>query len=268
MRTFVLTFILSALISNLVQTTDQDRVRAYRRANEHRILSEYLDLLAIPNVASDTPNIRRNAAFILDMLKRRGLQPRLLETSDAKVPPAVYAEWNVSGAKRTVLFYAHYDGQPTDPRQWSGSLPWAPVVRSASLEAGGKNLPVPREGEPIDPEWRLYARSSSDDKACVMAILAAFDALRANNLSPTSNVKFFFEGEEEAGSPHLGEIIERFKALLAADVWLMCDGPVHQSGRKQVVFGARGDVNVDITVYGALRPCTAAIMGTGLPIRL
>jgi len=266
MRTFLVLLILfSCLNSGLTIDSDQDRVRAYRRTNEHRILSEYLSLLAIPNVASDTPNIRKNAAFIAEMMKRRGLEAALLETGDTKTPPAVYAEWKVAGAKRTLLLYAHYDGQPTDPKQWTGSSPWQPVIRSAALESGGTIVATPTSGQDINSEWRIYARSASDDKACVMAILAAVDALKANQLVPTSNLKFLFEGEEEAGSPHLGQIIERHRNLLNADVWLMCDGPVHQSGVKQVVFGARGDVNVDVTVYGALRPLHSGHYGNWAP---
>jgi acetylornithine deacetylase/succinyl-diaminopimelate desuccinylase-like protein len=117
----------------------------------------------------------------------------------------------------------------------------------------------------INPEWRLYARSASDDKAGVMAILTAFDALRAQKTVPAFNLKFIFDGEEEAGSPHLGEIIDLNKDLLAADAWIICDGPVHQSGRKQVVFGVRGDVNVDVTVYGAKRPLHSGHYGNWAP---
>jgi acetylornithine deacetylase/succinyl-diaminopimelate desuccinylase-like protein len=124
---------------------------------------------------------------------------------------------------------------------------------------------MPSDGQPINPEWRLYARSSSDDKAGVMAILTAFDALRAAGVTPTVNLKFFFEGEEEAGSPHLVEIISRHRELLASDAWIICDGPVHQSGRKQVVFGVRGDTNVDVTVYGAKRPLHSGHYGNWAP---
>jgi acetylornithine deacetylase/succinyl-diaminopimelate desuccinylase-like protein len=240
-------------------------VREYRRAHEHEILTEFLDLLAIPNVASDRENIRRNAGAILTMMQRRKLQPRLLETSDASVPPVVYGEWKTPGATRTLIFYAHYDGQPTDPKQWTGTLPWQPVLRSAALEAGGKLLPNPKAGELINPEWRLYGRSSADDKAGVMAILSAFDAMIASGMKPTSNLKFFFEGEEEAGSPHLGEILRQNKQLLQSDAWIICDGPVHQSGRKQVVFGVRGDTNVDVTVYGAKRPLHSGHYGNWSP---
>lgn len=132
------------------------------------------------------------------------------------------------------------------------------------METGGKIVSLPASGE-INPEWRLYARSASDDKAGVMAILTAFDALRAQNLTPSVNVKFLFEGEEEAGSPHLGEIIELHKELLQSDAWIICDGPVHQSGRKQVVFGVRGDQNVDVTVYGAKRPLHSGHYGNWAP---
>src|SRR3712207_9077000 len=65
--------------------------------------------------------------------------------------------------------------------------------RSSTIEGGGRVIPFPKEGEPINPEWRIYARSASDDKAGVFAILTAFDALRASNIRPTSNLKFFFE---------------------------------------------------------------------------
>ena len=245
--------------------TTQDKVRDYRRANEHQILKEYITLLSIPNVASDTQNIRKNATLIVEMMKQRGLNPRLLEGSTPNTPPAVYGEWKTPGAQQTILVYAHYDGQPTDPKQWSGTLPWQPVFRSAALEAGGQIVSAPTDGAMINPQWRIYARSASDDKAGVMAILTAFTALKEKGIVPTSNIKFFFEGEEEAGSPHLGEIINLHKELLEADAWIIGDGPVHQSGRKQVVFGARGDTNVDLTVYAAKRPLHSGHYGNWSP---
>ncbi|HKX83036.1 MAG TPA: M20/M25/M40 family metallo-hydrolase, partial [Pyrinomonadaceae bacterium] len=126
-------------------------------------------------------------------------------------------------------------------------------------------LPWPTEAIKIDPEWRIYARSASDDKAGVFAILTAFNALIAKGIKPTVNIKFFFEGEEEAGSSNLKEILTKHKNLLKADAFIVCDGPVHQSGRKQVVFGVRGDVNVDLTVYGAKRPLHSGHYGNWSP---
>ena len=247
------------------QNITDTSVRQFREANEHRLLTDYFEFLSIPNVASDTPNIRKNADYLIAKMQNRGLKPRLLEAADKKVPPIVYGEWMTPGAAKTVIFYAHYDGQPTDPADWTGSKPWEPVLRSAPLEKGGTNLQFPKAGEKIDPEWRIYGRSTSDDKAGVFAILTAFDALIAKGIKPTVNIKFFFEGEEEAGSSNLKEILEKHKELLKADVFIVCDGPVHQSGRKQVVFGVRGDVNVDLTVYGATRPLHSGHYGNWSP---
>src|SRR2546427_880454 len=247
-----------------VATFARTSTRDYRRAHEHKILSEFTRLLAIPNVASDRENIRRNALFILEMMQRRGLNPQLLEAKTKDVPPAVFGEWKAPGASHAVVIYAHYDGQPVDPKQWTASPPFQPTWRSAAMETGGQIVSLPVAGE-VNPEWRLYARAAADDKAGVVAILTAFDALRAQNATPSMNIKFLFEGEEEAGSPHLGEIINRNKDLLESDAWIICDGPVHQSGRKQVVFGARGDTNVDVTVYGARRPLHSGHYGNWAP---
>ncbi len=263
MRALVIMTVLCGSFS--MDASAQSPVRDYRLGHERQILDEFTRFLAIPNVASDRQNIRRNAEFILAMMQRRGFNPSLLETATKESPPAVYGEWKPPGATHSIVLYAHYDGQPTDPKQWTGTLPWQPVWRSAALESGGKIVMLADDGRPIDPEWRLYARSSSDDKAGVMAILTAFDALKAKGITPSLNIKFIFEGEEEAGSPHLGEIIDLHKDLLAADAWIICDGPVHQSGRKQVVFGVRGDTNVDVTVYGARRPLHSGHYGNWAP---
>ncbi|MGH9945678.1 MAG: M20/M25/M40 family metallo-hydrolase [Pyrinomonadaceae bacterium] len=258
-------FLIMASVCNFGQSSVTTAVREHRIANEHKLLRDFIELLSIPNVASDTPNIRKNAGYLVGQMQKRGLKPRLLEAADTKVPPVVYGEYSTPGAARTIIFYAHYDGQPTDPADWTGSKPWVPVLRTARLDQGGKIILFPTAGEKIDPEWRIYARSASDDKAGVFAILTAFDALIAKGIKPTVNIKFFFEGEEEAGSPNLKEILTKNKDLLKADAFVVCDGPVHQSGRKQVVFGVRGDVNVDLTVYGAKRPLHSGHYGNWSP---
>src|SRR5262249_56147444 len=107
------------------------------------------------------------------------------------------------------------------------------VVGEKSVEAGGRVISMPTSPGEIQGEWRLYARSASDDKAPIIAMLSAIDALRAAGISPSVNLKFFFEGEEEAGSGHLRELLERNRELLKADAWLFGDGPVHQSRRQQ-----------------------------------
>jgi acetylornithine deacetylase/succinyl-diaminopimelate desuccinylase-like protein len=78
-------------------------------------------------------------------------------------------------------------------------------------------------------------------------------------------LKIFLEGEEEQGSPHLTEILERNVDLLAADAWILCDGPVHQTRKMQVFFGARGVSGLDLTVYGPLRPLHSGHYGNWAP---
>ncbi len=236
--------------------------RAWRQAHQRAIVSEYMGLLAIPNLASDAPNIRRNAEAIAKMLEARGVQTRLLESPGA--PPAVYGEIRTPGARRTIVFYAHYDGQPVDAREWA-TPPWQPVLRDKPLERDGQRIPLPDDGSPFDPEWRIYARSASDDKAPILAMAAALDALHAARVALQSNIRFIFEGEEEAGSPHLGDIIAAHKDLLSGDVWLMCDGPSNQTGRPLIVFGSRGVETLDVTVYGPSRELHSGHYGNWAP---
>jgi len=236
-------------------------VRAYRQAHETAIINEFVELLSLPNVASDSLNINRNATAIIEMMKRRGITTRLLE---GKGPPAVFGEIKTPGATRTIAIYAHYDGQPVDPSMWA-SPPFTPTLRDKAIEAGGQIIPFPKRDEGYKSEWRLYARSASDDKAPIMAMLAALDALHAANRKLSVNLKFFFDGEEEAGSPNLAEIVNRNAALLAADVWLCADGPVHQTRRPLLYFGARGVVSATITVYGASRALHSGHYGNWSP---
>lgn len=236
--------------------------RQHRQANEAKILREFSTLLALPNVASNHADIRRNADHLMTMLRQRGATTQILEVPDA--PVSVYGEIRAPGATRTVVLYAHFDGQPVDPRQWQGA-PFTPVLRDKALYQGGKDIPFPADGQRTERDWRIYARSASDDKGSIIAMLTAIDAMRAANLTPSVNVKFFFEGEEEAGSSHLKAILEKYRDLLRADAWLFCDGPVHQSGRPQVVFGLRGVVGLELTVYGPTRPLHSGHYGNWAP---
>ena len=238
------------------------RVAAWRAAHEGEIVREYVDLLAIPNLASDSVNIRRNAAAIIRMMERRGIAARLLEAPGT--PPAIYGELAAPGATRTVVLYAHYDGQPVDTARWA-SAPWKPVLRDKPLPQGGREIPFPAAGARFDPEWRIYARSTGDDKGSIIAQLAALDALKALGIRPSVHLKFFFEGEEEAGSEHLRDMLTRHAALLRADLWLMGDGPVHQTRRPQITFGVRGVMGLDLTVYGPSRPLHSGHYGNWAP---
>ncbi len=237
--------------------------RAYREAHEGAILTEFAALLSIPNLASDSVGIWRNANYLLAMLDKRGFSNGHLLTVPGG-PPAVYAELPAMGATRTLVLYAHYDGQPVDVKQWT-TPPWSPMLRTAEVKAGGTVIPIPIGSGRVDPEARLYGRSAGDDKGSIMAILAAIDAMRAAKQAPSVNLKVFFEGEEEAGSAHLAQILTTYQSQLRSDGWLFCDGPVHQSGQQQLLFGQRGVMGFELTVFGPTRAMHSGHYGNWAP---
>ena len=239
--------------------------RQWANANRHAIVREYLELLTIPNVATNREDIRRNAEHIMAMMRRRNLNPRLLESEDGRAPPLIYGEWLVPGATRTYVLYAHYDGQPVTPADWRVTQPFQPLILTGMAGDGGARLDGPPERSDLADEWRIYARSASDDKAGVMAILAAVDALRAEGRQPAFNLRIVFEGEEEQGSPNLAALLRRHRDTLRSDGWVIIDGPAHQSGPQQLSLGVRGDVNMEVTVHGPVRPLHSGHYGNWAP---
>ena len=234
-----------------------NQARAWRITHEKQILAEFAELLSIPNLASDQPNIQRNAEAIRTLCEKRGLTVKLLTMEGA--PPVVIADLPAANAKRTIAFYAHYDGQPVDPSQWK-SEPWKPVMRGRD----GKDVDW-QNADQADSEWRLFARSAGDDKAAIIAMLAALDALRDQGAKAAVNLRFFFEGEEEAGSPHLAGYLKKFPEISHLDGWIFCDGPVHQSRRMELVFGARGTIGLDLTVFGPIKGLHDGHYGNWVP---
>ena len=235
---------------------------AYRQQNEREILAGYAELLALPNVATNLADIQANAAHIRGLLEPRGFQTRLLGAPGT--PPAVFAERATPGAEKTILIYAHYDGQPVQAENWA-SDPWIATLRSGPVEAGGEVVSVDDVDGPLPENWRLFARSASDDKAPIITLIHALDALKAAGIAPSVNIKLYLDGEEEQGSPHLGDVLAAHGDLLDADLLLFCDGPRHASGRPQLVFGVRGVTGFDLTVYGPTRPLHSGHYGNWAP---
>jgi acetylornithine deacetylase/succinyl-diaminopimelate desuccinylase-like protein len=222
-------------------------VADYRTAHERQIVAELSELTRERSIAADPAGLAAAAGLLVRQLKQRGFDTALW-SSEGAAAPVVFGSLSVAGAHRTVVFYAHYDGQPVTPSQWN-SDPFGPVLRSGAADGGEREIKWDAL-QSFDPQWRLFGRAVADDKASIVAFLAAFDALRASGHSPSINVKVVWEGEEEAGSAHLAEILRDHAALLQSDLWLVGDAPVHQSGKAMLYFGARGVLGLRLTLYG------------------
>ncbi|HET9803385.1 MAG TPA: M20/M25/M40 family metallo-hydrolase [Candidatus Acidoferrum sp.] len=240
-------------------------VREYRQSNEDRIIRELTEFLAIPNIASDAANIQKNAERLRGMLEARGIETHLL--SIVGRGPVVFGKLETPNAKHTVIFYAHYDGQPVDAAAWTDKAPFEPILYDGLMEGGGKRIPFPATSETphYKDDWRIYARSSSDDKSPIVALLAALDALNEKKIPLAVNLKVIFEGEEEAGSPNLERTLALHKNLLSGDLLLTIDGNIHPSGRQTISFGNRGDIGLRVTVYGATRALHSGHYGNWAP---
>jgi acetylornithine deacetylase/succinyl-diaminopimelate desuccinylase-like protein len=241
----------------------RSQVQAYRLAHEAAIVGEIDALTRLKSVAADPAGLIATAQALESALKTRGFDASLLSTGPNS-PPAVLGMLLTPNAKRTVLFYAHYDGQPVTPSQWS-SDPFVPVMREHALTDGAREVDWKKATAPFDPEWRLFGRAVSDDKASIAAFLAAFDALKATHTAPSVNIKVLWEGEEEAGSEHLSHALHENQKRLSADLILIGDGPVHQTRRPMVYFGARGVTVLEATIYGPLRALHDGHYGNWVP---
>jgi acetylornithine deacetylase/succinyl-diaminopimelate desuccinylase-like protein len=238
--------------------TLRQEVDGYRSAHEAMIVGELEGLVRLPSVAAQPGGMAAAASKIQSLLVERGFAVQAWPTVPGR-PPVIFASYPVAGARRTVLFYAHYDGQPVTPSQWS-SDPFRPAMRSGAQDVDWKNAK-----QSFDPEWRLYGRAAADDKVTIIAFLSAFDALKVVGRKPSVNIKLLWEGEEEAGSAHLPEVLRDHARELGSDVLLIGDGPEHQSRTPTLYFGARGSMVLEATVYGPLRALHDGHYGNWVP---
>jgi acetylornithine deacetylase/succinyl-diaminopimelate desuccinylase-like protein len=210
---------------------------------------EFFDMLSMPNDAINPADIQKNADWLEAAFQKRGFTTKQLENHGK---PIVFAEFtrHVPGAK-TVLFYIHFDGQPVIPEQWAQKSPWNAVLKRRNASGGWEEIDRNRLlSGAIDPEWRLFARSASDDKGPIMMFLTAFDAMKAAGVAPAINVKVLLDSEEEKESVGLGAVAAANRDLLASDAIVINDGPVHETNLPTIAFGNRGVMPVRLTVYG------------------
>jgi len=218
-------------------------VAEWRAGHEKAIVDELRGLVSLPNVAGNDADMQKNADRLQTLFTARKFK---VETVGGPGSPVVFASLDVPDAAGTLTFYIHYDGQPVDPAEWTHCKPFSPCLMSAA----GPVADDPARTT-FDPEWRLYGRSTSDDKGPIVALLNAVDALRATGKGPTWNVRVVLDGEEEAGSRNFQRFATARPTALKTDLAVTLDGPRHPSGRPTVYFGVRGGAGVTLTVYGA-----------------
>jgi acetylornithine deacetylase/succinyl-diaminopimelate desuccinylase-like protein len=223
-------------------------VEGWVSSHQRELVTTLADVVSISSVRGDTANLRRQATMLQETLASRGFESSVIETPDA---PLVFGERRTPGATRTLLLYFHYDGQPVDAPRWKQATPFTPVMRSGRLDDPGvREIADFRNLTRFEADWRLYGRATGDDKGPIVAFLGALDALEAGGITPTWNLKVLLDGDEESGSTGLKAVANANRQRFSADLLLMMDGPAHPSGRPTLVFGARGAVGFELTVFG------------------
>ena len=210
------------------------------------VLARLRDLVRIPSVSAaghDPAQPRRSAELTATLLRDAGLDDvRLAEVGDA--PPYVLGEWLGAGEDApTVLLYAHHDVQPVGTADRWTSPPF----------------------EPTERDGRLYARGAADDKAGVLAHVAAVEAWLAARGALPCNVKVIIEGEEEIGSPHLHEFLAAHGEELQADVIVLTDLTNWQVGWPGLTVALRGMGELTVTVRTLEQPIHSGMYGGPVP---
>jgi acetylornithine deacetylase/succinyl-diaminopimelate desuccinylase-like protein len=214
--------------------------QAYLADNTSRYLDELFDFLRIPSISSlpeHAADVKRAAEWVAARMKAAGLEEvRILPTEGH---PVVYGQRLDAADKPTVLIYGHFDTQPVDPLELWTQPPFEPAVR----------------------DDRIYARGASDDKGnMLIPILAAESMLKTAGSLPV-NVKFFFEGQEEIGSPQLPDFIAAHKDLLACDMVLSADGGQWEEDQPALNIGRRGLCALQIDLQGAAQDVHSGVYG-------
>ena len=222
---------------------------------------ELQEVLSIPNDANFPMDIEKNIQWAERAFKRRGFVSRRIETKGA---PLLMASLPFKEDLPTVLVYLQMDGQPVDPSKWFQPDPFVPVLKKEHSNGNWEIIPW-ESIEQYEEDWRIFARAASDAKGPVMMFLTAIDIMQSKNTSIPYNLKVICDFEEEMGSPNLPEAVEQNRSLLASDILLIFDGPMHPSNKPTLYFGARGIATMQMTTYGAIKPQHSGHYGNYIP---
>ncbi len=225
-------------------------------------LQNFKELLSIPNDAHYPKDIEKNVQWCEAQFGARGFRTERLSTPTV---PLLLAERTSRGAQKTVLIYLQIDGQPVDKTRWFHKSPWTPTLKAQNEDGEWEAIPWEKLEGDIDPNWRIFARSTSDAKGPVAMFLAALDAAEEQKIQPNYNIKIIMDFEEELGSPHLPPAVEEYREKLASDMLIIFDGPRHISNEPTLTFGARGIATVTLTVHGPRVPQHSGHYGNYAP---
>lgn len=254
-KLLVAILLLSASMS-AAPSQDVIRVREWRAKNEKQIVAELIQLVSLPNIASNKADIARNADLLTSMFEKRGFAVRRIATPGS---PVVFAERVAASPRGSLTFYFHYDGQPTEAKDWTIGQPFAPVAMRGTAKVDPVNDPS------IDPDTRIYARAVADDKGPIVAFLAAMDGLIAAKATLPWTLRVVLDGDEEAGSPNFEAAMTANKASVTSDMAIIVDSPRHASNLPTVFYGSRGVTGAEITIYGATGDLHSGNYGNFVP---
>tara|TARA_R110002020_G_scaffold445961_1_gene658043 strand:- start:126619 stop:128112 length:1494 start_codon:yes stop_codon:yes gene_type:complete len=209
-------------------------------------IDELRDFVSIPNDALEHADINRNLTWLTNKFNERGFNTSVLPTEGESL---FFAALPMEDQKPTLLFYMHFDGQSVDASKWDQADPYKVVLKAPEGE-GWKEVPFEELNADIDYSWRLFGRSTSDDKGPIVMFLNAIDLLKKENRAIPYNIKVILDSEEERGSVPLAKAVKQYNELLKSDYLIINDGPLHSSGNPTLVFGCRGITTMSLTTYG------------------
>ncbi|WP_296705602.1 M20/M25/M40 family metallo-hydrolase [Algoriphagus sp.] len=210
-------------------------------------LLTFQDYLSIPNNGKVPADIEANLNWCQNAFQSRGFETRILKSNQV---PHLFVFGKTDPQKKTVLVYMQVDGQPVDSSAWEQESPYIPALKMKEGD-GWEEINWNFIQGPIDPEWKVFARSASDSKGPTMAFLSALDILQKKGISPAVNLKFILDFQEEMSSPELAKVVSDNKKLFEADGILIMDGTRHFSNLPNLAFGARGIATITLKVFGA-----------------
>ncbi len=224
-------------------------------------INEIRDFVSIPNDALEHADINRNLTWLTKKFNERGFNSTVLPTEGESL---FFAALPMEDNKPTILFYMHLDGQSVDASKWDQPNPYEVVLKSKDGDTW-KTQAFDSLANNLNYDWRLFGRSTSDDKGPIVMLLNTIDLLKKNNVNIPFNVKVILDSEEEKSSKPLPKAVKEYRDLLKADFLVINDGPVHVSGKPTVVYGCRGITTLTLTTYGPIKPQHSGHYGNYAP---